>query len=87
MCVCVFVCVLNCETTPHRHGPLSPAGDALELSGPEGDFAEARLRDCRELVMFAAGTGFTPMAALIHAAYSSHYMEQRCVGVCVCVCV
>lgn len=38
----------------------------MEVSTFTGDFNEDRLSVCQNLVMFAAGTGFTPMVRLIH---------------------
>ena len=40
-------------------------GDFLDISSPDGDFDKRRLERCRQLVMYAAGTGFTPMVGLI----------------------
>lgn len=44
----------------------SVVGDPVEVSTFTGDFSEDRLSVCQNLVMFAAGTGFTPMVRLIH---------------------
>lgn len=44
----------------------SVVGDPVEVSTFTGDFSEGRLSVCQNLVMFAAGTGFTPMVRLIH---------------------
>ncbi|KAK7885900.1 hypothetical protein WMY93_025521 [Mugilogobius chulae] len=52
--------------TPHLH-QMSP-GDSISVSGPEGSFSLRPLRDVTHLFLIAAGTGFTPMARLIHAA-------------------
>ena len=41
------------------------SGDFLDISNPDGDFEKERLDKCSHLVMYAAGTGFTPMAGLI----------------------
>ncbi|XP_062395206.1 cytochrome b5 reductase 4 [Sardina pilchardus] len=43
-------------------------GDALAVSSPEGPFSLRVLRGITHLYLLAAGTGFTPMARLIHAA-------------------
>uniref|UniRef100_A0AAQ4QED1 Cytochrome b5 reductase 4 n=2 Tax=Gasterosteus aculeatus aculeatus TaxID=481459 RepID=A0AAQ4QED1_GASAC len=43
-------------------------GDCLPVSGPEGTFSLRPLRDVTDLYLFAAGTGFTPMARLIQLA-------------------
>ena len=52
-------------------------GDCVEVSSHEGSFHESLLDDCRELIMFAAGTGFTPMAGLISAAFTSKFVADR----------
>ncbi|XP_022606626.1 cytochrome b5 reductase 4 [Seriola dumerili] len=41
-------------------------GDHVSVSGPEGTFTARPLRDVTYLYLLAAGTGFTPMARLIH---------------------
>lgn len=41
-------------------------GDHLLVSGPEGPFSVRPLRDVTHLYLLAAGTGFTPMARLLH---------------------
>ncbi|XP_072251055.1 cytochrome b5 reductase 4 isoform X2 [Leuresthes tenuis] len=43
-------------------------GDRISISGPEGTFNLRPLRDVTNLYLLAAGTGFTPMARLIHLA-------------------
>ncbi|XP_078324378.1 cytochrome b5 reductase 4-like isoform X2 [Crassostrea virginica] len=56
----------------YKNGALTPwidslkKGDPVEVSTFTGDFNEDRLSVCQNLVMFAAGTGFTPMVRLIH---------------------
>ncbi|KAL4233441.1 Cytochrome b5 reductase 4 [Mactra antiquata] len=50
--------------TPWLHS-LNP-GDLISISCYEGKFEESILKSCRHLVMFAAGTGFTPMTGLIY---------------------
>lgn len=56
----------------YKNGALTPwidslsKGDPVEVSTFTGDFSEGRLSVCQNLVMFAAGTGFTPMVRLIH---------------------
>uniref|UniRef100_A0A8W8JET7 Flavohemoprotein b5/b5R n=1 Tax=Magallana gigas TaxID=29159 RepID=A0A8W8JET7_MAGGI len=56
----------------YKNGALTPwidslsKGDPVEVSTFTGDFSEDRLSVCQNLVMFAAGTGFTPMVRLIH---------------------
>ena len=55
-------------------GVLSPKLNSLmpnescEISDYMGDFQMQKLESCSHLVMFAAGTGLTPMCGLIHAA-------------------
>lgn len=46
-------------------GTLAP-GDGIDISYPEGVFKEESLTDVTDLVMFAAGTGFTPMVRIIY---------------------
>lgn len=48
-------------------GSLKP-GDTVSVSSYEGSFDESHLATCTHLVMFAAGTGFTPMVRLTHQA-------------------
>ncbi|XP_041962291.1 cytochrome b5 reductase 4 isoform X2 [Alosa sapidissima] len=43
-------------------------GDSLAVSSPEGPFSLRLLRGITQLYLLAAGTGFTPMARLVHAA-------------------
>ncbi|XP_061193532.1 cytochrome b5 reductase 4-like isoform X3 [Saccostrea echinata] len=56
----------------YKGGALTPwidslsIGDLVEVSTFTGDFDEQRLSVCHDLVMFAAGTGFTPMVRLIN---------------------
>jgi cytochrome-b5 reductase len=52
-------------------------GDQLEISNYRGDFDERRLSDCLHLVMFAAGTGITPMYGLISHALYVNYNPDR----------
>ncbi|CAG6016102.1 unnamed protein product [Menidia menidia] len=46
-------------------------GERISVSGPEGNFSLRPLRDITSLYLLAAGTGFTPMARLIHLALHS----------------
>ncbi|XP_056016450.1 cytochrome b5 reductase 4-like isoform X3 [Ostrea edulis] len=56
----------------YKGGALTPwidslsKGDPIEVSTFTGDFNVQHLSTCRDLVMFAAGTGFTPMVRLIN---------------------
>ncbi|KAL5009724.1 hypothetical protein ScPMuIL_012029 [Solemya velum] len=56
----------------YANGTLTPwidtlsEGDAMKVSRYAGDFDESRLNECSHLVMYAAGTGFTPMIRLIY---------------------
>ncbi|CAL9705490.1 unnamed protein product [Knipowitschia caucasica] len=52
--------------TPHLY-QMNP-GTIISVSGPEGSFSLRPLRDVTHLFLVAAGTGFTPMARLIHTA-------------------
>ncbi|XP_063403190.1 cytochrome b5 reductase 4-like isoform X1 [Mytilus trossulus] len=54
-------------------GSLAP-GDTIDISYPEGTFKEESLRDVTDLVMYAAGTGFTPMIRLI---YHCLHVDQK----------
>ncbi|XP_076076917.1 cytochrome b5 reductase 4-like isoform X2 [Mytilus galloprovincialis] len=54
-------------------GSLSP-GDTIDISYPEGTFKEERLKDVTDLVLYAAGTGFTPMIKLI---YHCLHVDQK----------
>ncbi|XP_041354082.1 cytochrome b5 reductase 4-like [Gigantopelta aegis] len=55
-------------------GTLSP-GDVMEVSDIEGSFRRVSLDTCTHLVLFAAGTGFTPMVRLI---YESLVADTSC---------
>lgn len=53
-------------------------GEAIELKDPEGDFDASVLTRVRNLVLLAAGTGFTPMVRLLHwALYSSNEINVK----------
>lgn len=54
-------------------------GCSLKLSMFEGDFEFEKLLNCTHLVMFAAGTGFTPMVRLIHYALTNEECSNRSV--------
>ncbi|XP_074661072.1 cytochrome b5 reductase 4-like isoform X2 [Tubulanus polymorphus] len=41
-------------------------GDRVCVSLPEGNFNESKLDDCENIVLIAAGTGFTPMIRIIY---------------------
>ncbi|XP_060076231.1 cytochrome b5 reductase 4-like, partial [Ylistrum balloti] len=47
-------------------------GDTIEVSQYDGDFRESRLAGQGDLVMYAAGTGFTPMVSLINHCLSQN---------------
>ncbi|XP_078372196.1 cytochrome b5 reductase 4-like [Oculina patagonica] len=55
-------------------GTLTPtlnsvvAGDSLQIADYSGDFQELRLNEAKEIILIAAGTGFTPMVRLIRNA-------------------
>uniref|UniRef100_UPI00398E8564 cytochrome b5 reductase 4 isoform X3 n=1 Tax=Pristiophorus japonicus TaxID=55135 RepID=UPI00398E8564 len=40
-------------------------GDCVSMSGPQGNFKYSQLKGISELILLAAGTGFTPMIKLI----------------------
>lgn len=46
----------------------SPKGAIVEVSSPEGTFFTNRFSNRKELYLFAAGTGFTPMVGVINWA-------------------
>ena len=53
------------------------AGDSVSISDHDGNFAESRLQECTHLVMFAAGTGFTPMVKLIYKSLVEDMQSKR----------
>lgn len=55
-------------------------GNPVKLSMYEGDFKLDKLINCTHLIMFAAGTGFTPMIQLIHYALTSEDCSIRLVN-------
>ena len=60
--------------------------EVFDVSNHEGNFEEDRLHESTDLVMFAAGTGFTPMAGLLYqatAVYPKHNRYVHCMVVCV----
>ena len=64
-------------TNSLHHHDIFNSGDILEISNPEGKFDRQKLLDASQIIMFAAGTGFTPMAALIHHALYVHDNPER----------
>ncbi|XP_045197799.2 cytochrome b5 reductase 4-like isoform X2 [Mercenaria mercenaria] len=52
-------------------------GDHISMSSYEGNFNESRLNSCTHLVMFAAGTGFTPMVKLIYKSLVQDAESER----------
>ncbi|KAI4871227.1 hypothetical protein NFI96_019755 [Prochilodus magdalenae] len=52
--------------TPHLDS--LDIGASLSISSPDGSFSLRSLRDVTHLYLLAAGTGFTPMARLLHLA-------------------
>lgn len=68
----------------YPEGALTPVlkeleiGDKLDMKDTEGDFELATLQRCRNLVLLAAGTGFTPMVRLLHwALFVSNQMNVK----------
>ncbi|KAH3737329.1 hypothetical protein DPMN_043912 [Dreissena polymorpha] len=59
-------------------GALKP-GDVLPVSSFDGDFTWRDHQQCGTLVMFAAGTGFTPMVRLIYTALIEDTTRERTV--------
>lgn len=45
-----------------------PKQAIVDISSPEGSFQTSRLSNRKELYLFAAGTGFTPMVGVINWA-------------------
>lgn len=66
---CVYLMVKE-----YKDGLLSswlagrPKQSIVEVSSPEGCFQTNRLANRKELYLFAAGTGFTPMVGVINWA-------------------
>lgn len=56
----------------YPEGALTPVlkaleiGDTVDVKDTEGDFDLAIMQRCQNLVLLAAGTGFTPMVRLLH---------------------
>ncbi|KAK3089389.1 hypothetical protein FSP39_003237 [Pinctada imbricata] len=50
-------------------------GDVIEVSSFDGNFSRQQLSQCSDLVLYAAGTGFTPMVSLI---YNSLHTDPQC---------
>lgn len=56
----------------YSEGALTPVlntleiGDKVDMKDTEGDFELSTLQRCQNLVLLAAGTGFTPMVRLLH---------------------
>lgn len=59
-------------------GSLKPR-DKISVSSCEGNFSISRLQECSSLVMFAAGTGFTPMVRLMYEAFYNDENKTRTV--------
>ncbi|KAL3211846.1 hypothetical protein MRX96_051939 [Rhipicephalus microplus] len=59
-------------TPIYPDGALTPLlkaleiGDKVDMKDTEGDFELSTLQSCQNLVLLAAGTGFTPMVRLLH---------------------
>nr|XP_050027176.1 cytochrome b5 reductase 4-like isoform X1 [Dermacentor andersoni]XP_054922407.1 cytochrome b5 reductase 4-like isoform X1 [Dermacentor andersoni]XP_054922408.1 cytochrome b5 reductase 4-like isoform X1 [Dermacentor andersoni] len=56
----------------YSEGALTPVlntleiGDKVDMKDTEGDFELSTLERCQNLILLAAGTGFTPMVRLLH---------------------
>ncbi|XP_059838322.1 cytochrome b5 reductase 4 isoform X2 [Hypanus sabinus] len=50
-------------------------GDSVSLSSPDGNFKCTQLKGITELILLAAGTGFTPMIKLIGFAFKFSYFR------------
>ncbi|XP_021367380.1 cytochrome b5 reductase 4-like isoform X2 [Mizuhopecten yessoensis] len=67
----------------YKNGALTPwidsltPGDSMEVSQYEGNLSESRLAGQGDLVMYAAGTGFTPMVGLINHCLSQTKPASR----------
>ena len=46
----------------------------MSVSSFDGSFNISRLHECTHLIMFAAGTGFTPMVRLM---YETLYIDEN----------
>ena len=53
------------------------SGDNLLISDFDGSFKSSRLSECEYLVMYAAGTGITPMLGLIQQALHGLYTKPN----------
>ncbi|XP_052809804.1 cytochrome b5 reductase 4-like isoform X2 [Mya arenaria] len=59
-------------------GTLKP-GERIPISSHQGTFKSSQLQECSHLVMFAAGTGFTPMVRLIYHTLVENTQSKCCV--------
>ncbi|CAH1800032.1 unnamed protein product [Owenia fusiformis] len=66
---------LDGAMTPHI-GNLN-IGDTLEISNSDGNFLEKKLDSFTNLVLLAAGTGFTPMIKLINKTVSNKHKSIK----------
>ncbi len=56
---------------------MSVVGDIIEISNHDGNFSISQLENASHLIMFAGGTGFTPMVGLINTALTTHSRKDR----------
>ncbi|KAJ8315188.1 hypothetical protein KUTeg_007338 [Tegillarca granosa] len=67
----------------YKDGTLTPwidtlsIGDELDISNYDGNFIENRFHCCKQLILFAAGTGFTPMIRLIYQCLTDSTSDRQ----------
>ncbi|NXX86915.1 NB5R4 reductase, partial [Urocolius indicus] len=59
----IYSCGLFTQTLDHLQ-----IGDYISVSNPEGNFKKSQVQTSEDLVLVAAGTGFTPMVKLLNFA-------------------
>ncbi|KAL3882533.1 hypothetical protein ACJMK2_028869 [Sinanodonta woodiana] len=52
-------------------------GDMIHVGNFDGNFRHIELQDCSHLILYAAGTGFTPMIRLIYQSIIEDYTSNR----------
>lgn len=71
------VCIVVHKITTHWM-LMCISGDSLQISSMyAGDFRVSRVDSVSRCVLFAAGTGFTPMAAILRHCYSEKRNADR----------
>jgi cytochrome-b5 reductase len=77
-CLCMMIKIYHSGVLTPLVGQLRP-GDCIQISKSYGgDFDTSRLDGISQLFLYAAGTGFTPMAAILaHCLHESKENPQR----------